>query len=475
MLQALDDAPITKRYVVLAVVTMFGAVLDLFDFFLIAFIVPVIDDEWHLTFGQATAVLLSAGIGAIAGALIWGRLGDRYGRRKPLIAGILTFSIATGLLALAPDDGWWFLALGRIVVGAGVAGVAVIAVPLTLEFTPTRLRTTLVGFVTTATVPIGILAAAVAAATLADPLGWRPLFAIGVAPAVLALFIKWYVPESPRWLIDQGRPEEARRSVAYLLMVPEESISLEVPPREREPEIGFKQLLRHRNSVLVTCTAWFGASVAVSGLILWGPTFLKEILEIDSDEAALLFIWVTLGSFAGRLFFSFAPARLGRRMCGLITGLGAAPLLFLAGLSGETEVVGISLFLLALVFASFFVDGGFANLAPLTPELFPTSMRTQGLGLSWAWSGVGRIVGPLVVGTIAAEGSDPIEPQAALDAMLPAFTFLAVASLVAGLIFLAMRVEPHGRDLESLSDEFRESVREAAPAGPAAPAGETAS
>lgn len=455
MLQQLDDAPITKRYVILAAVTMFGAVLDLFDFFLIAFIVPVVDDEWHLTFGQATAVLLSAGLGAIAGALLWGRLGDRYGRRKPLIAGILTFSIATGLLALAPDDGWWYLALLRVVVGAGVAGVAVIAVPLTLEFTPTRMRTTVVGFVTTATVPIGILAAAVASATLADPLGWRPLFAIGVFPAVLALFIKWYVPESPRWLIDQGRPEEARRSIAYLLMVPDESIPLDVPPRERAPEIGLRQVLRHRNSVLVTCSAWFGASVAVSGLILWGPTFLKEILEIDSDEAALMFVFVTLGSFAGRLFFSFAPARLGRRTCGIITGLGAAPLLLLAGLSGETEVIGISLFLLALIAASFFVDGGFANLAPLTPELFPTSLRTQGLGLSWAFSGLGRIVGPLVVGTIAAEGSDPIEPQAALDAMLPAFTFLGVASLLAGLVFLILKVEPHGRDLESLNEELR--------------------
>src|SRR5215210_1091082 len=459
MLQALDDAPITKRYVVLAAVTMFGAVLDLFDFFLIAFILPVVDDDWHLTFGQATAVLLSAGVGAVGGALLWGKLGDRYGRRRPLIAGILTFSIGTGLLAAAPDGGWWYLALLRVVVGAGVAGVAVIAVPLTLEFTPTRLRTKLTGFITTAMVPIGILAAAVAAGVLADPLGWRPLFAVGVVPAILALFVRLYVPESPRWLLDQGRAEEARRSIAFLLMKDEDELSLETPPREREPEHGYRQLLRYRDSVIVTCTAWFGASVAVAGLVLWGPTFLKEILEIDSDEAALLFVFVTLGSFGGRLFFSFVPERIGRRKCGVIMGLGAAPLLVLAGLSGESEIVGIPAFLLALIAAAFFVDGGFANLAPFTPEVFPTSMRTQGLGLAWAFSGLGRIVGPLAVGTIAGTGSDPIEPAAALDAMLPAFGFLAVASLLAGLVFLVMKLEPHGRDLESLNSELMEGAR----------------
>jgi putative MFS transporter len=458
MLQALDDAPITKRYLVLAGVTMFGAVLDLFDFFLIAFVLPFIDDDWNLTFGQATLVLLSAGVGAIGGALLWGKLGDRYGRRKPLIAGILTFSIATGLLAAAPEDGWWYLALLRLVVGAGVAGVAVIAVPLTLEFTPTRLRTTLTGFVTTAMVPLGIAAAALAAALLADPLGWRPLFAVGIVPAVLALFVKFYVPESPRWLLDQGRAEEARASIAYLLMKDEDEISLDAPPPRQDTPHGYRQLLRYRDSVIVTTAAWFGASIAVGGMFLWGPTFLKEILEIDSDEASLLFVLITVGSFLGRLFFSFAPQRIGRRWGGILMGLGAAPLLLLAGLSGETEIAGVSAFLLALIAASFFVDGGFANLAPFTPEVFPTSMRTQGLGLAWAFSGLGRIIGPLAVGTIAGTGDDPIEPAAALDAMFPAFAFLAGASLLAGLVFLVMKLEPHGRDLESLNTELLEGA-----------------
>ena len=164
---------------------MLGAVLDLFDFFLIAFVVPDLADEWDLTFGQAAAMLLAAGVGAIGGSIVWGRLGDRVGRRKPLMAGIVLFSLATGALALAPDGGWWYIALLRLVVGAGVAGVAVIAVPLALEFTPTRLRTRVVGFVTTAMVPIGIMVAAVVAAALP----WRAAFAIGLLPILLVPFI----------------------------------------------------------------------------------------------------------------------------------------------------------------------------------------------------------------------------------------------------------------------------------------------
>ena len=95
MLQALDEAPLTRRFYLLAAAVMVGAVLDLFDFFLIAFVVPDLADEWDLTFGQAAAMLLARG---------WGRSGQhRLGTRRgppgpagPLMAGIVMFSLATG-------------------------------------------------------------------------------------------------------------------------------------------------------------------------------------------------------------------------------------------------------------------------------------------------------------------------------------------------------------------------------------------
>ena len=82
------------------------------------------------------------------------------------------------------------------------------------------------------------------------------------------------------------------------------------------------------------------------------------------------------------------------------------------------------LFLVALIPAAFFVDGGFANLAPYTPEIFPTSLRTHGMGLAWAVSGLGRIIGPLVIALVAGTG-DLVDPEATLDALAPSFLFLA--------------------------------------------------
>src|SRR5215208_4498769 len=291
MLRALDEAPVNRRYLILMAAVMVGAVLDLFDFFLIAFVVPILDDEWTLTFGEATVMLLSAGFGAILGSIIWGRLGESHGRRRPLIAGLLIFSLGTGAMALAPDEGWWFIAIFRFIVGAGVAGVAVIAVPMVLEFTPTRLRTRIVGFVTTAMVPIGILMAAGAAAVL-DP-NWRAIFLLGLLPLISVAFTVYYVRESPRWLLEHGRKEEARSVIAWLTMRDESELSLEADI-DPERQTGFRELLRYRSSALVTTLPWIGASAAVAGVFLWGPSFLEQILDVDSNEAAALFV-VVLG------------------------------------------------------------------------------------------------------------------------------------------------------------------------------------
>jgi putative MFS transporter len=85
-----------------------GDMLDFFDFLLIAFILAFVVKDWNLTYGQGAVILLASGVSAPFGSLVWGWVADRIGRRKVMIATILNFSIATGLMALTPEHGWVF-------------------------------------------------------------------------------------------------------------------------------------------------------------------------------------------------------------------------------------------------------------------------------------------------------------------------------------------------------------------------------
>ncbi len=198
MLDVLEQQQrLTKNQWKIISAAVLGDMLDFFDYGLIAFALAFIVGQWKLTYGQSAMILLSAGIGAVPGALIWGWLADRIGRRKVFIGTALNFSIFTGLMALTPDAGGWiFLAVMRLFVGAGVSGLFAVDLPLVQEFVPTRKRGW-VGGVVTCCLPLGSVLAAILGAYVEPYVGWRGLFAIGLLPAFLTLLIRAWVPESP--------------------------------------------------------------------------------------------------------------------------------------------------------------------------------------------------------------------------------------------------------------------------------------
>ena len=202
-----------------------GDMLDYFDFLLIAFVLAFIVKDWHLTYGQSAAILLSSGVSAPLGSLIWGWVADKIGRRKVIIATILNFSIATGLMALTPDNGWIFLVVCRFLVGFGVTGLYTVDIAVVQEFVPASRRGWIPG-VTTTMLPAGFILGAVLGQYLEAYVGWRGLFAIGLLPAGMSLLIHAWVPESAHWLIRVGRLEEARQSLAWALMVDPKEIQV---------------------------------------------------------------------------------------------------------------------------------------------------------------------------------------------------------------------------------------------------------
>jgi putative MFS transporter len=139
---------------------------------------------------------------------------DKIGRRKVMIATILNFSIATGLMALTPEHGWMFLVICRFFVGFGVTGLYTVDIAVVQEFVPASRRGWITG-VTTTMLPAGFILGALLGQYVEVYIGWRGLFAIGLLPAGLSLLIRAWVPESPHWLIRVGRLEEARQSLAW--------------------------------------------------------------------------------------------------------------------------------------------------------------------------------------------------------------------------------------------------------------------
>lgn len=439
-----------QRRIVLA--AMLGDMLDFLDYYLIGYVVAFIARPWNLTFGQSGVLLLSPGMGGILGAAFYGRLADRIGRRKVFMLTVLNASIATGMLAFTPERNWFYLIAFLFFVGFGVAGLYSVDLPLVLEFVPASKRGQVSGLVTS-TIPLGLLLASTLAATVTPYVGWRGLFAIGTIPAVVALLVRMWVPESPRWLLLRGRTEDARRSVAWALEMDPADLPAAAHDQPQQPVAPWTDLLRYPRSLVVSCIANLGAQTGAYSLKLWSPTLVALILGVTPEGAAFLLIWVNLAGFAGRIMFSFLSDTLGRRISVGLYGLGACTLLVTAALAHNVFIGTVSVFWLLLIVAELFVDGGWAVIAPYSGEVWPANLRTTGMGTAYGFGGLGKVVGPLALAWIVGS-SNVVRPQASVGALLPAYFFLASCFAVVGVVFLAFARETRGYSLETIEQEL---------------------
>jgi putative MFS transporter len=451
LLALYDRMPLDRRYWTIFSLLAVGIALDFFDFFIVSYLVAVVAPQWHLTYGQSAAMLLSGGLGAIFGSIAWGSFSDAWGRKKLLVAGTFICAAGSGAIALVPDGGWIIFTALRFVVGIGLAACATPITTLIVELTPTRHRTFVTGLLVVFA-SVGTLLAALITATLLGLLGWRGVAAIGIVPAVMGVLFMALLPESVRWLVAKGRFSEARATVALMLNLPLDQVPLPAARPATHTGHSPAELLASPRFFWLTLITWVGSGTAIYGIYLWGPTIVALLLKIPVSQSAHYFVYVALAGIAGKVLLSWLPQKIGRKRVGEIHGYVGALGLVVAGFCFPLTIGGFPVFILALVLTVIAVEGGIANLAPYVVEVYGVRLGARAAGLSQAANGVGKILGPLCLAVIA--GADnPLSPQATANAVLPAFLFLGACTFAVGLAVSFLGPETHGRPIGQSHDE----------------------
>ncbi len=354
-------------------------------------------------------------IGWAIGGVLFGVLADRFGRAKTLIFTILIYAVFTGLAALSQT--WWELALFRFLTALGIGGEWAAGAALVAEVWPENKRARAAGILQSAWAG-GFLLAAVISLFLRD-FGWRPLFVVGVAPALVALLVRLWVKEPERWVKAHAAEQRAGG----------------VRPRKLA-ELFAPGLAR---------STWVGsglAFVAVFGLwgaTNWTPTLIRALPELHGLSASELTSRVSyatmllnVGALAGYLCFGPLADRVGRRRVFALMCLGSLVMLPVTFLTPRTYIE----VLLLLPLLGFFNNGIFSGFAIYLPELYPTRIRATGAGFCF---NIGRLlasVGPFVTGYLVT----------ALGSFGLAVCVVALIYLV-GLLILPWAPETKGQPL----------------------------
>jgi putative MFS transporter len=379
----------------LLVICGLGWAADAMEVLLISFAMPSMAAEWSLRPAQTALLATAIFVGMFIGALVWGRLADRIGRRMGFVLTIAFYSLFGGLSALSPSFAW-FLAL-RLLTGFGVGGALPVDYGMFSEYLPAENRGRRLVYLE-AFWALGSIMAAGLAWLIIPRLGWRWLFAFSALPALLLIAVRSRVPESPRYLFVHGRGAEARAVLEKVAAengttVPEGELALPSgPAKSRAADLLAPGL---RRTTLLLWLVWFLISIGYYGAFTWLPTWFRAkgfALPAVYPNAFIM----ALAQVPGYIFAAWLVERWGRRKTLGVFLVASGVFAWLFALSATPVAVVISAVLL-----SFFAMGSWGALYAYTPEAYPTAIRTTGIGAASAMTRVAGAIAPSIGAMVA--------------------------------------------------------------------------
>jgi MFS family permease len=423
-----------------------------------------------ITAAQVTGVAAALYVaGACSGALFFGWLTDRFGRRKLFMITLAVYLAATALTALSFSV-WWFFVF-RFLTGFGIGGEYAAINSAIDELIPSYYRGR-VDLIINGSFWLGAIAGSLLSLVTLDTdilpkdVGWRVSFALGVVFGLIILVVRRHVPESPRWLFIHERGQEAeelvgsvedevRREIGHDLPEPGESITV-----HQRKSIGFGVIARtvftkYKKRAALGLALFIGQAFLYNAITFGFGAILGAFYDVEASHVGYFFVAIAAGNFLGPLLLGKLFDTLGRRIMISGTYLLSGILLFGTAAVFDAGLLGAGTLTLCWAVVLFFASAGASSAYLTVSEVFPMETRALAIAFFYAvGTAAGGISGPIVFSRLTTSGD--------VGDTTIAFCIGAALMCAAGLVaaFLAVRAER--RSLEDIAAPLTKAT---APAG----------
>lgn len=381
---------------------------DAMDVGIISFVAAALATEWSLTPQQTGLFTSMNSVGMAFGAAIAGIMADKYGRKSVLLWTLVIFSVASGLSAAA--TGFAMLLVLRFIAGFGLGGELPVASTLVSESVPVKDRGRAVVLLESFWAA-GWIASALISYFVIPEYGWQIAFLICAVPALYALYLRKAIQDPPRFTRKIAGNPERRLSV-----------------KERFIAVWSSQ---HRRATIMLWILWFTVVFSYYGMFLWLPSVmvLKGFSLVKSFEYVLI---MTLAQLPGYFTAAYFIEKFGRKFVLVVyLLLTAASAAWFGNATTEGMLIAAGICL------SFFNLGAWGGMYAYTPEMYPTRVRSTGVGLAASFGRVGGIIGPYLVGMLVAR-------QVGIGSI---FWLFFITILIGALAVLFLGTETKGKEL----------------------------
>ena len=410
--------------------------------------------------GQVTGIAAALYVaGACVGALFWGRLTDKWGRKRLFMITLAVYLAATALTSIAFDS-WWFFAF-RFLTGFGIGGEYAAINSAIDELIPAQYRGR-VDLMINGSFWLGAvggsLLSIVALNTdlFAKDVGWRLTFALGAVLAFVILLVRRHVPESPRWLLIHGREEEAERIVSSIEAEVEAERGGEALPRaegeitiHQRRSVSFVEIARtvfsdYRRRAVLGFSLFIGQAFLYNAITFGFGAILTTFFDVPTGDTGYYFAVIAVGNFCGPLVLGKLFDTVGRRVMISSTYLVSGVLLFVTAWLFDRGSLDAGTMTACWCAVLFFASAGASSAYLTVSEVFPMETRAMSIAFFYALgTAAGGISGPLLFADLTSTGRVG-------DTVL-AFQIGAGLMCVAGVVAARLAVRAEGRSLEDVA------------------------